>query len=118
MALNIERSDHGLTVTLDGRGSLSFFLQTLVRAKFYDDGSVDGLLSPLLNDAIKTTIETLDADQSEEASSYYSDWVAHWHLDRVRKVISASSGYLSASPPEKTQMMQTALFPHQPANVR
>lgn len=117
MALNIERSDQGLTVTLDGRGSLAFFLQTLIRAKFYDDGSVQGLLSPLLNDAIKTTIETLDADQSEVAS-YYSDWVARWHLDRVRKVISASSDYLSASPPEQMQMMRTALFPHQPADVR
>jgi len=117
LALNIERSDHGLTVTLDGRGSLSFFLQTLVRAKFYDDDSVDGLLSPLLNNAIKTTIETLDADQSE-AATYYSDWVVHWHLDRVRKVISASSDYLSASPPEQTQMMRTALYPHQPTDVR
>lgn len=117
MALNIERSDHGLTVTLDGKGSLSFFLQTLVRAKFYDDGSVHGLLSPLLNDAIKTIIETLDADQSE-AAPYYSDWVAHWHLDRVRKVISASSDYLSASPPEQVQMMRNALFPYQPADVR
>ena len=117
MALNIERSDHGLTVTLDGRGSLAFFLQTLVRAKFYDDGSVQWLLSSPLNDAIKTTIETLDSDQSEVAS-YYSDWVAHWQLDRVRKVISASSDYLSASPPEQMQMMRTALFPFQPADVR
>lgn len=117
MALNIERSDHGLTVTLDGRGSLSFFLQTLVRAKFYGDDSVDGLLSPLLNNAIETTIESLGPHQSE-AATYYSDWVARWHLDRVRKVISESSDYLTASPPEQMQMMRTALYPHQPTDVR
>ncbi|MGQ3040966.1 MAG: hypothetical protein ACT6TH_10135 [Brevundimonas sp.] len=74
MTVNIERSDHGLTVKLDGIGSLAFFLQTLIRAKFYDDEGVDGLLSPLLNDAIKVTLERLYADQPG-AESYYSDWV-------------------------------------------
>ena len=112
MTVSIERSDQGLTVKLDGRGSLSFFLQTLVRAKFYDDEGLEGLLSPLLNNAIKATLETLDVDQPE-AESYYSGWVAHWHLDRVRNVISSSSGYLSVSPPEQQEMMRTALYPHQ-----
>lgn len=114
MAVNIERSDRGLTVKLDGSGGLSFFLQTLIRAKFYDDDGVDGLLSPLLNDAIKATLETLHADQPE-AASYYSGWVAHWHLDRVRDAISSSSGYLAASPPAQQEMMRTALYPHDPA---
>lgn len=115
MPVNIERSDHGLTVKLDGYGSLSFFLQTLIRAKFYDDEGVGGLLSPLLNNAIKATLETLDVDQPE-AESYYSGWVAYWHLDRVRNVISASSDYLSASPTEQQEMMRTALYPHQPTS--
>lgn len=114
LTVSIERSDDGLMVKLDGKGSLSFFLQTLIRAKFYDDESVDGLLSPLLNNAIEATLETLDVAQPE-AESYYSGWVEHWHLDRVRDVISASSDYQSASPPEQQQMMRTALYPHRPA---
>jgi hypothetical protein len=114
LTVNIERSDHGLTVKLDGKGSLAFFLQTLIRAKFYDDEGVDGLLSPVLNRAIKATLETLDVDQPE-AEAYYSGWVAHWHLDRVRDVISTSSDYLSASPPEQQEMMRTALYPHHPS---
>lgn len=110
--MSIERSDRGLTVKLDGTGSLAFFLQTVLRAKFYDDEGVDGLLSPLLNKAIRDTLEALEADRPQ-TESYYSGWVAHWHLDRVRSVISSSSVYLSASPPEQEEMMRTALYPHQ-----
>jgi len=115
VTVKIEKSDHGLTVKLDGTGSLSFFLQTLIRAKFYKDDGLDGLLSPLLNNAIKDTLETLDADQPNTAP-YYSDWVAQWHLDRVRKVISSSSEYLSASELDRQEMMKTALYPHKPAS--
>lgn len=112
LTVNIERSDHGLTVKLDGIGSLAFFLQTLIRAKFYDDEGVDGLLSPLLNDAIKVTLERMYADQPG-AESHYSDWVAHWHLDRVHEVIKGSSEYRSATTPERQEMMRIALYPHQ-----
>lgn len=112
LTVNIERSDHGLTVKLDGIGGLAFFLQTLIRAKFYDDESVEGLLSPLLNDAIKATLERMYADHPE-AESYYSGWVAHWHLDRVHNVIKGSSAYRSATAPERQEMMRTALYPHQ-----
>lgn len=111
--MHIEKSDHGLTVRLEDRGSLAFFLQTLIRAKFYDDGGVDGLLSPLLNSAIAATVDRLDTDQPE-AASYYSDWVAHWQLARVSDLISSSSNYLSASPSEQKAIMRTALYPHQP----
>lgn len=90
-----------------------FFLQTLMRAKFYDDDSVEGLLSPLFNNAIRATLESVAIDQPE-AASYYSGWVADLHLERVRKVISSSSGYLAASPPERHEMMRAALYPHQP----
>jgi hypothetical protein len=113
VTVKIEKSDHSLTVKLDGIGSLSFFLQTLIRAKFYDDDGLDGLLSPLLNNAIKETLETLDANRPN-AALYYSDWVAHWHLDRVRSIISSSSDYLAASEPDRQEMMKTALYPHQP----
>lgn len=111
--MNIEKSDHGLTVKLEGRGSLAFFLRTLIRAKFYDDDGLDGLLSPLLNDAIRATIETLGADRSE-VESWYSGWVADYHLNRVRDLISSSPDYLSASPLDRQEMMRTALYPHRP----
>lgn len=112
LPVSIESSDDGLTVKLDGLGGLAFFLQTVIRAKFYDDEGVDGLLSPHLNDAIKATLERMYADQPG-AEAYYSAWVARWHLARVRDVISGSSEYLSATQPERQEMMRTALYPHQ-----
>ena len=115
MTVSIEPSDDGLTVKLAGKGSLAFFLQTLIRAKFYDDEGIDGLLSPLLNDAIRATLESLGAD-SPEAESYYSSWVAHSHVARVRDVIAQSPDYLSATPPQRQQMMRTALYPHPAAS--
>jgi hypothetical protein len=113
VTVNIEKSDHGLTVKLDGKGSLAFFLRTLIRAKFYDDDGLDGLLSPLLNDAIRTTIETIEPDQSE-VESWYSGWVAEYHVDRVRDLVSSSADYLSASPLDQQEMLRTALYPYRP----
>ena len=90
-----------------------FLLQTLMRAKFYDDGRLDGLLSPLLNSAIKAALETMGANQSD-AIAYYAEWVAHHHEAHVRDLVSTSSDYRSAKPAEQHAMLCTALYPYVP----
>ena len=111
--MQIEKAGHGLTIKLDGTGSLAFFLQTLLRAKFYDDGGVDGLLSPLLNSALKATLETIGTEQPDTAN-YYAGWVQDLHQARVQALVSTSSGYRSASVSGQKAMMRTALFPLEP----
>ena len=114
--MHIDKAAGRLTIDLKGTGDLAFLLQTLIRAKFYDDGGgVDGLLSPLLNGAIESTLDALATEQPDTAS-YYSGWVAHHHLARVRAVLSSSSDYLSASTTEQQEMMRTALYPHEAAD--
>ena len=111
--MEIEQSEHGFMVRLESEGSLAFFLRTLLRAKFYDDEGIEGLLSPLLNNAIAETLHKLESTRPGTAA-YYAGWVEEWHLARASALVASSPDYLGASPAEQKAMMRGALYPHEP----
>ncbi|HEV7227451.1 hypothetical protein [Brevundimonas sp.] len=114
--MDVQSGDRRVSLTFEGSGDVALCLQLALRAKFFDDETATGLLSPPINEILRAAMAALEADRGT-AAEHYSEWVVTHHLPRVRHRITSLPEYQRADHEGRRQLMATALYPHVPAEA-
>lgn len=114
--MNVEASDHRVSLTFEGLGEVALCFQLALRAKFFDDETATGLLSPPINAILRAAMDAMEAGRGPSAE-HYSEWVVAHHLTRVRERITSLPEYQRADHEGRRALMATALYPHVPADA-